>query len=374
MNTADLFYANPTAAYFFLLVPIMLLFCYLLDRHRQRIIELFGGRDNVEKIMYKRPRFNFWRKAFLIINAWILATLALMDPKGNARYPESFEKDSDEGQQSSTYVRKRKAHEVIFLLDTSASMDVEDMRGKRSRLEVAKDLIDETIRQLDGETVSLYTFTSESDKLVPSTMDYIYTRLILREVNINEEGVGGTDIYGAVESVLGDYPSKPDEKLKTIILFSDGEDVEYEDDTETQKKEFEEQFIKLIGDPSDKNIRFVTVGLGTEKGGEIPEILFEGKTVESHLDPTLLKILSDKGRGEYYGANNHDIISLSKYLSEQIQLDPKYLRQYEVEAQAYLDQSGEYFIYDSHYKRPILIAIIILGLVAVFPENWRRHK
>jgi Ca-activated chloride channel homolog len=373
MSTGDIFYDNPAAAYLFFLVPVIFGLFFYLSWHRNRVMNSLGGKDAVSKIIYRRPKFNFWRKIFILINVWVFATISLMDPKGNARYPESFETDKNI-EKPGQRLKKRKAHEVIFLMDISASMDVADMRGGRKRLEIAKEIVDETIRQLDGETVSLYAFTSESDKLVPSTMDYIFTRLVLRGVDINEEGVGGTNIYRAVQDVLGDYPSKPDEKLKTIIVLSDGEDIEYEDDSDVQKKEYEQTFVQLIGDPAERNIRIVTVGLGSEKGGEIPEILFQGEKVESHLDPTLLKVISKNGRGEYFMANQHGLISLTDLIIEQVNRDPHFLRQYEVETQAYLDQSGDYFIYDSHYKRPIMIAIIFLGMIIIFPENWRRHK
>lgn len=370
MMGGGLIYANPHAAYLFLLIPVMAGLFFFLLRHRERIAKILGGKELLSKEMCTRAPANFWGRALLTLGVWVFAALALMDPKSNPRYPESFEKEN-RSEKTETTEKKRKAHEVIFLLDVSASMSVADMREGKNRLEVAKEIADETIRRLNGESVSLFAYTSEIDKLVPSTLNYLFTRLVLRNVEIDEVGVGGTDIYRALRDLLKDDSFKPDQKPKTIILLSDGGDIAYEDGSAIQKKEYEEALAKLVDTPEEKNMRILTVGVGTEEGGEIPNILFEGKKVRSHLDPSLLKLLSISARGQYYSANAYDPVDLSKALAEQVSRDSQFLQGYEMETHYYLDPAGEYFIYDSLFRTPLLIAILLLGIAIAFPKNWR---
>lgn len=115
----------------------------------------------------------------------MLGVLALMDPVLHV-VSEQFVSESSPVQ---TTTVRRKAHDVVFLLDVSASMGVKDGRLSRSRLDYAKELIDEIVARLHGETVSLYTFTSKVAQVVPGTMDYLYLRMLLRDVEVNSTGV-----------------------------------------------------------------------------------------------------------------------------------------------------------------------------------------
>ena len=72
-------------------------------------------------------------------------------------------------------------------------MAVVDTRVGESRLDYAKEIIDELVSQLDGEEVALYSLTSEMTLLVPPTNDYLYLRLMLHQVGYNEGDVYGTD-------------------------------------------------------------------------------------------------------------------------------------------------------------------------------------
>lgn len=372
MITKDFFHANPKAAYLFFAAILIFILYLFLFRYRQRSLKKLGDPEAINNILHQRPSFNYWRKVFVAINIWIFATLALMDPKGNARYPDTTYQTKDE--EVELFSRKRKAHEVIFLLDTSASMNTNDMRGEKTRMEVAKEVIEETIRRTDGETVSLYTFTSEGQKVVPSTLDHLFTRLILRSIESDEEGVSGTDLREALSQIMKDYPAKPDEKLKTLIIFSDGEDILYEEETVEEKKKHEKEILSLIGDPQEKNLRIYTIGMGTKEGGEVPLITYQGEPVSSKLDPALLQLISQHGKGSYYVANRYDVLSLAKELSKEIGKDHAFLKEYEVKTRTYLDQSDEVFIFDRYYQRPLLIALILLGLFIILPENWRRPK
>jgi len=371
MITTKFFHAYPQAAYLvILLIPFFFLFLYL-SIYRKTVFQKLASQNLLDTILYRRPTFNYWRKCFLLSLAWVLATFALMDPKGNARYPESIEKEEKKEKQGVNL--KRKSHEIIFLVDTSASMAVKDARNGQSRLDYAKEILDETIRRLNGESVSLYVFTSETNKQVPSTLDYIFTRLVLRNTGINEGGAGGTNLHDAINHVMNDYPSHPDEKLKTLIVFSDGGDGIYEEGSDVNKKNRLDQIVKIIDESSKKNLRVVTIGMGSREGGEVPNVVYKGQSVSSSLDPTILKELSKKGRGQYFESNSYGTLVLIDRLVEVVGRDNPFLKEYEAKVQVYLDKEGHNFIYDRYYQRPLGVAILLLLLVIIFPENWKRE-
>ena len=102
-------------------------------------------------------------------------------------------------------------------------------------------------------------------------------RLILRSAEIDAVGVGGKNIYRALQDVLKDESFKPDQKPKTIILLSDGGDIAYEDDSDSKKKEYEQAFAKLIDAPEEKKSGYLTAGGRNDEGGSIPNNLLTRK-------------------------------------------------------------------------------------------------
>ena len=100
------------------------------------------------------------------------------------------------------------------MLDTSASMSVEDTRQKNTRLEVAKEIIDEMVQKLDGQNVALYSFTSALTPIVPLTLDYLFTRLMLQDVHLNYGEVAGTDLFESLE-----MPGEPMKSIDRLAGF-----------------------------------------------------------------------------------------------------------------------------------------------------------
>jgi Ca-activated chloride channel homolog len=160
----------PAALYLTLFSLLILALFWHLNRYRKTALESLAN-PKVQNL--ERAKFTFWVKTLFLCSVWILASLALMQPKGNGRYSETGQKNL------SDVTIQRKAHEVIFFVDTSASMDVKDARSGETRLSFAKEIIDEVMSQLSGEDVSLYAFTSEVSKRVPPTMDYLFARIAL---------------------------------------------------------------------------------------------------------------------------------------------------------------------------------------------------
>ncbi len=195
--------------------------------------------------------------------------------------------------------------------------------------------------------MSLFAFTSETDKLVLDGELPLYDSC-LRSIAINEGGAGGTNFYKALEDISKDDSFKTYQKPKSVILLSDGGDIAFQGDTNGQKREFEEAIVKLIGNPEQKNMRILTVGMGTERGwGEVPDILYQGKKCR-RISILLCSGLSAARREESITMPMHTIQSTyQRTLARAGEPRLPILSRYEEETHYYLDPAGEYFIYDS---------------------------
>ena len=104
----EFFYGYPFAIFLLFALPLFLFLFFMLMRYRQEKVKMFPH------LKAERSLFLFWLRVALLCVAWGSAVFALMDPKGNPRYPEG--KKEQENQSKETPQRQR-SKEVIFLLD-----------------------------------------------------------------------------------------------------------------------------------------------------------------------------------------------------------------------------------------------------------------
>lgn len=369
MNSRDFFYESPEAAYLTVLVLVIFLLYFYLEVHRRQFLQGFAVDSVLKRVLGRRSLWSFTQKVLLMGGAWIFAALALMDPQGNARYPDELLASLNQGKQDQTL--KLRPHEVAFVLDTSRSMDVKDVRTGQSRIDFGKEIIDEMIRGLKGQMVSLYTLTSEGDQLVPPTLDSMYVRLLLKNLKTGSEGVGGTDLMAGLQKAMQDVAELPPEMLKTIVLISDGEDLKYQDLSAAEKTQYQERLAAVLGNAKVQNLRFFSVGLGTKEGGIVPKVLYEGKEVHSSMQDVLLKELAAKGRGEYYSGNQYSSRALAEMILQAMSADNPYKPLYETKVDKTPDVKNNY-IYDRYYQQFLAIAALLLALALLIPDRWRR--
>ena len=363
--------AFPKATYLiFVVVPILLLFWYLL-LYQRRSLKNFAEKKSLRKLYQGHSEGRFWLHVVLLCFVWIAGTVALMQPRGiqehNAENSDEIineniieEKDVDDQE---PIIKRRKVHDVIFLLDASASMSVSDTKHGRSRLDYAKDIIDEIIGRLNGETVAIYAFTSEATSVVPLTGDYLYSRLLLKNVGINEGDVAGTDLMEALETIKHRHLRTSKQKLTTLILLTDGGDTRLE----TLSGDQYEREFKTLANCLDnaENLRIFTVGLGSHEGDVIPDVAFEGQTVRSSLDEKLLKDLSKCGN--YYFANEYNAMTISNDVINIMSQDVPFEEDVEItpQSEAFVERTiknKDEQNYTLYYQIPLAIAIILLTI------------
>lgn len=361
MTFQSIVYGFPSAAYLLFILPLIFWFFWSLYFYRLRLIKDIISDTFIDTLLIRHQGGTYWVKVGLICLAWFLGVLALMDPKGNGHYP----KLAAPQQKTQKTIVKRKAHDVIFLLDVSASMNVKDARSGISRLEYAKNIGDEILRKLTNENASLHVFTSETMQLSPSTWDYLFLRLMLRQAQINEGETAGTNIGKALKTIQKHYYSQSTPRLKTLILLTDGDDTSLEGLTGGVRDKAIETIIDAIPNAEANHLRVYAVGTGTRKGKEIPGISYEGKPVISSLQEDVLKKISEKGRGRYYDGNDYSPIQIADDILAKMAMDTPFFED-EIKPKG---NEEAVLIYDHYFQFPLGMAILCLILAMVIPDT-----
>ncbi len=272
----------------------------------------------------------FWAKAALFCLAWFLLTTALTQPMGV----------SERGGENQNL--KQKVNEVTFLIDASASMSVADTRTHKTRLEYAKEIADLIVSLLNGDKVSLYAFTSEPVKIVPSTFNTPFLRFILEQIQINEGGYVGTDFKKVLSKVV--------QSKKTYILLSDG------GDTQLPGGQRFKDIVSLIDDA-----RVFTIGMGSKEPSQVPGVEYKGKPVYSAEDEELLKAISKAGQGRYYFANEMTAMEIAqdiKRLIDQLGTDKT--------------AAVSELIEKPYFQYPLALALLCLSLFLFLPDKLKQ--
>lgn len=365
----DLHYIWPNGVYLTLFIFLFLSLYGWLFLHRQRKRALFIPSLVVEG----SPSF-YWLRVALLCGCWVCATIALMQPIGQGHYLEGAMAAEGRVEIPSP---KRKAHDVILLIDASGSMGVMDSRLGTSRLEYAKEIADQIIAALTGESAALYAFTSQVDELSPMTLDAFFLRMMLQQISINQGGGTGTNLFEAIAKVKKEYFAAPSPKLKTLILISDGGDTAIEAMQGADKKQAVDALSHLVADAKALQLRVYTIGMGSEKGGIVPGVKEQGKDVISKLQPEPLQSLSKVGRGAYYEANRYSSLRIAELVHKQMSEDPPYYDEKEGLVAGSLLQAvlGDSAVTFKHYfQYPLGAALVLLLLALLWPASalWKK--
>jgi len=322
----DIQFAHPLWGYLLLAIPLMAILFWSLFRYRVGVLDKFFKSMVLHRLLLPRSRGYFILQCLCICLSWVFAVVALMGPIGSGEYVSGGGGGGGgprESGNSNARQRQYKSHEVAFILDVSASMTVPDALRNRRRLDYAKDIIDGVVSRLKGERVSLYVFTSEVTQIVPPTLDYLYLRLMLRSVSINEGNNSGTNLFEVMQAIrkrfLDANARRPPDMMTTLIVLSDGGDTSLEAAEDERKRSQREGEVVNLSDSESIRVVLDTVGMGSKEGANIPNIVYQGKPVHSALQDDILKKMSGLRNGRYYFANAYSPLILEERIAETIQ-------------------------------------------------------
>ncbi|HTH55699.1 MAG TPA: VWA domain-containing protein [Cyclobacteriaceae bacterium] len=187
--------------------------------------------------------------------------------------------------------------DIMICVDLSKSMDAFDIQP--TRLEKVKYEMKRIVEAFNSDRVGVIIFSSEAFMQCPLTYDQNALNLFIETMNSSLVPSNGTDFGPPLRMALDkltnqDSPSMQ-QKSKVIVLISDGED--FGEETNQVEQEIE-----------DKGIKLFTLGVGTEKGGQILtgrgyKTDARGNTVVSRLNSSELKTLASKTNGQYFEIN-----------------------------------------------------------------------
>ena len=185
------------------------------------------------------------------------------------------------------------SREIILAVDLSRSMLTPDV--KPSRLGRAKLLIQSLLERLAGERVGLIVFSGTAFLQSPLSADYEILREFLPNLGPDYLPEGGTNYTALIQTAVSafNHSSAAD---RFLIVLSDGEATD-------------ETWQPLVEQLKKKNIRVLSLAIGTTGGGMIPDGSGgfvkddRGAVVLSKLEPTTLRQLADLTGGTYRDAS-----------------------------------------------------------------------
>jgi len=188
--------------------------------------------------------------------------------------------------------------DIMICVDLSKSMDAFDIQP--TRLQKIKFEMKKIVAAFNSDRIGIIIFSSEAFMQCPLTYDQNALNLFIETMNSGLVPASGTDFGPPLRMALNKLEEdtggpNAEAKSKVIILISDGED-------------FGEETDDVAQDIEKKDIILLTLGVGTEKGGNIYsgnslKTNRQGLIVQTKLNPKALKSLADKTGGQYFEIN-----------------------------------------------------------------------
>ena len=223
----------------------------------------------------------------LLVAAVALLSIALARPQ----LTNKWSKESTEG------------IDIMMALDISGTMLAEDL--KPNRLEAAKDVASEFVKNRPNDQIGLVVFAGESFTQCPLTTDHAVLVNLFQSVEYGmiEDGTAiGLGLANAVNRM-----KDSETKSKVVILLTDGSNNRGDIDPQTAA-----EIAKTFG------IRVYTVGVGSYGQTRVPVNTPMGRqyvTMDSEFDEATLRGIANKTGGQYFRATDNNSL---KQIYEQI--------------------------------------------------------
>ena len=333
-------FANYYLLHLLWLMPLLILFYYLVFRAKTRALKRFGNLELVKKLAVNASRGRQITKAALILSAVIFSILALARPQIGTRMEEV----------------KREGVDIMVAIDVSASMLAKDVPP--DRLGKAKHEVASFINRLQGDRIGIIAFAGIAFVQCPLTLDYGAAKLF---VEILEPGLiptPGTHIGQAIAKALNAFIQK-ERKHKVLIIITDGEDHEGE-------------VMKMAEEAERQGVVIYTVGIGSPKGDPIPLATdygvsagFKkdrgGQVVITKLDEVTLEKVALQTNGKYFRASSGEE-ELRKIYDEIGKMEKKELG------------SMRFSQFEDRFQYLLIFAIVLLVVEVLISERRNRTR
>lgn len=192
----------------------------------------------------------------------------------------------------------QKLNNVIFMLDVSNSMNAEDIEP--SRLMEAKNVMIQTMSKMKNDKIGIVIFAGQAMSIMPLTTDYNSAETYISGIETTSMKIQGTDFLKGIQAATEKFKNVSKGSRK-IILLSDGEDNEGNDNAA----------IRLA---NKEGIAITSVGVGSDEGAPVPvynegqlmgyKTDVSGNTVISKRQTEALHKMAGSTGGVYIDGNN----------------------------------------------------------------------
>jgi Ca-activated chloride channel family protein len=237
---------------------------------------VFSAPQALEKLLVNSSKQTSRIKFMLQIMAVFFIVLALVNPKLGSKVETV----------------PAKGVEIVFAIDVSKSMLCADIQP--NRLEKAKQIMTQIINSIGSDRIGIVAYAGSAYPILPMTTDYELAKMFTQSINTDIISSQGTAIESAIQTSV-DFFDNPTSG-KAIILLSDGEDHE--------NSSFDVSKLTKA-----KNVKIITVGIGTSNGGTIEfadELGFQqvkkdknGQVVVTKLNEEVLQKIASETNGTY---------------------------------------------------------------------------
>ena len=252
-------------------VPVLAALVWLALSRRAKALALLGPLIGAQVGENSRSRAR--RRLVLLLVSVAFILVALAQPRWGFRWEDL----------------KQEGTSVVVVLDTSLSMDAEDVSP--SRMERAHREISDLAGMLQGDRVGLVLFAGGAYMRMPLTTDYTALRNMVRQTSTTSLRSQGSDLGAAIRMATR-VVGQGDEADRAMIIISDGEDQNGQ--AEAAAKE-----------ASEAGVHIYAVGVGTEEGAPIPIASGgfkkdgDGAMVLSRIEEKTLQRVAQIGGGAY---------------------------------------------------------------------------
>ena len=181
--------------------------------------------------------------------------------------------------------------DIVIALDVSKSMDIADFapldggRRRLRRIEVAKDVVEEFIRERPDDRIGMVVFGARPYSLSPITMNHEWVIENLHDFQIGDIDGRGTAIGSAIAASTTRL-TKRDSKAKIVVLVTDGASNSGRLDP-----------IQAAEMSAELGIRIYTIGMGTEEGRLDRRFM---PVPRQEFDPETLRAIAELTNGEFF--------------------------------------------------------------------------
>jgi Ca-activated chloride channel family protein len=331
---------NPDHLWLLLLVPLTVLLYLYYRRERRKALARFAEAEFIDRLAPGLSKRKPWTKFLLILLAIPFLALAWANPQWSQQREEV----------------KRRGIDLIIALDVSRSMLAEDVQP--SRIERARYFATTLVDELAGNNIGVELFTCTGLMQAPLTTDYAFVKTVLSTAGPYQIGTQGTNLGEAIQVAEAAYKKNAEssgtENHRALIIISDGEDH----DGSGQN---------AAATAHDDGLLVYTVGVGKEKGAQMPVILENGRRDVvrdrtgnagiTQADPATLQAIAEAGGGRYY-----PLSSDSEALAEALRSQIDKIEKSEFESQSFSS-------YDSFYYYFLWPAFLLLLIEFVLGER-----